>query len=457
MDRARAAGRRRSDVRGRQSRLDPAAADRRTSSPSSARSSLPINARDLLRAARPADLGDGAEPGASTAKATTSSTASRTASRSTSAGSRRSTTRRSWAASPRPKPSFEAKSAGNAAIGDPWSDIARAIAAYRELYLAVPLHPADRRLFAYAHTAGPRGRRARPSPTRERLPGYTDSRAAAARKAAARSAADRSPGSTSSSSNGSLSKAREYLGADDPDTKLLLGKESPEGAGRAGWSPARRLADPAVRKALWDGGKAAIDASTDPMIVYARRLDARDRAAPEAVDERIDGPGDRGPGQARRRPLRGLWRHRLSRRHLHPAHQLRQGRRAGPSAAGTVPPGPLLGGTFDRATGADPFDLPRGLRRQPQPQIDPNTVYDFVTTNDIIGGNSGSPVIDRAGRGDRRRVRRQHPQPRAAITATTARSIATVVVSTDAIQEALEKIYPAPALVAELEARSVGH
>ena len=67
----------------------------------------------------------------------------------------------------------------------------------------------------------------------------------------------------------SLSKAREYLGADDPQTKLLLGKESPEGLA-ARLVKGTKLADPAVRKALWDGGKAAIDASNDPMIVYAR-------------------------------------------------------------------------------------------------------------------------------------------------------------------------------------------
>jgi hypothetical protein len=114
-----------------------------------------------------------------------------------------------------------------------------------------------------------------------------------------------------------------------------------------------------------------------------------------------------------------------------------------------VPATTTLGGTYDRASGADPFDLPRAFVTA-KSKIDPNTVYDFVTTNDIIGGNSGSPVIDRSG---------------AVIGAAfdgNINSLAgnygydgsvnrTVVVSTDAIQEALEKIYPAPALVAELK------
>ena len=110
-----------------------------------------------------------------------------------------------------------------------------------------------------------------------------------------------------------------------------------------------------------------------------------------------------------------------------------------------------LGGAFTRATGADPFKLPTAFVANAK-RIDRSTVYDFVTTNDIIGGNSGSPVIDRAG---------------AVIGATfdgyihslggnyghEAALNRTGVVSTDAIQEALEKIYPAPALVAELKAR----
>ena len=110
-----------------------------------------------------------------------------------------------------------------------------------------------------------------------------------------------------------------------------------------------------------------------------------------------------------------------------------------------------LGGAFTRATGADPFELPTAFVANAK-RIDRSKVYDFVTTNDIIGGNSGSPVIDRAG---------------AVIGATfdgyihslggnyghEAALNRTGVVSTDAIQEALEKIYPAPALVAELKAR----
>jgi hypothetical protein len=116
-----------------------------------------------------------------------------------------------------------------------------------------------------------------------------------------------------------------------------------------------------------------------------------------------------------------------------------------------VPTRTLMTGTFDRATGADPFDLPKAFVANAK-RIDGSATYDFITTNDIIGGNSGSPVIDRSG---------------AVIGAAFDGNInslggnygydgsinRTVAVSTDAIQEALEKIYPAPALVAELRGR----
>src|SRR6185369_2389339 len=64
-----------------------------------------------------------------------------------------------------------------------------------------------------------------------------------------------------------LSKTREYLTVDDPASKLLLGKESPEALSQRLVS-GTRLADPAVRKALWEGGLAAVQASDDPLIQF---------------------------------------------------------------------------------------------------------------------------------------------------------------------------------------------
>jgi hypothetical protein len=113
-----------------------------------------------------------------------------------------------------------------------------------------------------------------------------------------------------------------------------------------------------------------------------------------------------------------------------------------------VPTRTLIGGTYDRATGAEPFDLPSAFVRN-RSRIHMNTTYDFVTTNDIIGGNSGSPVIDRNA---------------AVIGAAFDGNIhsiggnygydpvlnRTVAVSTAAIEEALKNIYLAASLLAEL-------
>jgi hypothetical protein len=340
---------------------------------------------------------------------------------------------------------LRAKSQGNAAIGDPWGDIRNATAAYRQIYLPYRFIQPTSDLYGYA-AALVRAAEERTKPNGERLPAYTESALPLLEKQVL-DPQPIHPWLDQLELEWSLSKAREYLGADDPDTKLILGKESPEGLA-ARLITGTRLADPAYRKALWAGGKAAIEASKDPMILFARKLDPRYRQLQDEVDARYQGPVT--AAQARLADARFAAYGDT----LYPdatfTLRISYGKVLGWTERGRpVPPVTLLGGTFDRATGADPFDLPRAFVAA-RSKLDRNAVYDFVTTNDIIGGNSGSPVIDRSG---------------AVIGAAfdgNIHSLAgnygydgslnrTVVVSTDAIQEALEKIYPAPALLAELQ------
>ena len=340
---------------------------------------------------------------------------------------------------------LKAKSASNPAIGNPWGDIAGAMTAYRELYLPYRFLEPQSDLYDYAATLV-RAATERAKPNVERLPGYSDSALPLLEKQLL-DAHPVTPWLEQLKLEWSLSKSREYLGVDDPDTRLLLGKESPE-ALAARLVKGTRMGDPSYRKQLWNGGLAAINASTDPMIVLARKLDPRERQLQAQVDERYEGPLT------------------AARAKLADARFAAYGDTAYPDATFTlrisygkvmgwtergrqVPTRTLMGGTFDRATGSDPFDLPSRFVAN-RTRIDPNTTYDFVTTNDIIGGNSGSPVVDREG---------------AVIGAAFDGNIhslggnygydptlnRTVVVSTDAVQEALEKIYPAPALVAELK------
>jgi hypothetical protein len=299
-------------------------------------------------------------------------------------------------------------------------------------------------LFGYAMTLV-RAAAERAKPNAERLPGYSDSALPLVEK---RVTDERPihPWLDQLDMEWSLSKAREYLGADHQQTRLLLGRESPE-ALSARLVSGTRLADPAVRRALWTGGAAAIAASTDPMIVYARSLDANDRALQKRYDAEVDAPLT----AARARLADARFAAFGDSNYPDATFTLRisYGKVQGWTERGQpVPTRTVFGGTFDRATGAEPFDLAPAFAAN-QARINKNTTYNYVTTNDIIGGNSGSPVIDKAGTvigaafdGNIHSLGGNYGYD-----PTLNR---TVVVSTAAIDEALRTIYPAPALLAEL-------
>jgi hypothetical protein len=331
-------------------------------------------------------------------------------------------------------------------FGNPWADIASATQAYRNLYLARYFAtPSRSDLFNYALTLV-RAADERAKPDADRLPDYTESALPLVEKRLL-DARPIYPWLDRLNIEWSLSKAREYLGPDDSETKLLLGKESPE-ALAARLVAGTKLASPAYRAQLWRGGKAAVDASTDPMIVYARHIDANARVLEEKYDAEVDGPITAAQSK------------------LADARFAAYGNTLYPDATFTlrisygkveawnergkaVPTRTLIGGTYDRATGAEPFDLAPAFVKN-KARIDMSTPYDFVTTNDIIGGNSGSPVIDRSGSvigaafdGNIHSIGGNYGYDPVLNR--------TVVVSTAAVQEALKHIYPAPGLLAELK------
>lgn len=191
-----------------------------------------------------------------------------------------------------------------------------------------------------------------------------------------------------------LVKLRERLGADDPFVKKVLGQASPaELAERL--VKGTTLAEVAARKALWEGGAAAVAASTDPMIELARRIDPDARAVRRQVEEEVEPVLKKG-GEviARARfALRGT--------STYPdatfSPRVSYGKVRGWTEGGrAVAPYTTLGGAFERATGREPFELPTSWMAA-RDQLDLATPYDLCTDNDIIGGNSGSPLIDAAG------------------------------------------------------------
>ncbi len=339
---------------------------------------------------------------------------------------------------------LKAKSSGNADIGDPWTTIDSAVSAYRSLYLPARFITPSSDLYSYAHTLVFAAQE-RAKPNAERLPGYTDSALPLTEK---RLLDERPiyPWLDELTLEWSLSKAREYLGADDPDTKLLLGKASPEGLAQSLVS-GTKLADPKVRQALWEGGMKAIRASDDPMIVYALRLADRERELKQKIDAAYSGPLARAGSELADARFAAYGDT------LYPdatfTLRISYGKVAGWTERGAqVPFQTTMGGTFDRATGNPPYDVAPAFNAN-KAKIARNTTYDFVTTNDIIGGNSGSPVIDRAGTvigaafdGNIHSLGGNYGYEGSINR--------TVAVSTDAVQEAIESIYPSPALAREL-------
>ncbi len=122
-----------------------------------------------------------------------------------------------------------------------------------------------------------------------------------------------------------LKLGQEKLGKDDAYVQAILQGGDVDATVNS-LVDGTKLADPAFRKSLLDGGEAAVAASTDPMIVAARRVDPIARAT---ISPPARHPGKRAhPSRrkARQGPLPGLRQGRLSRRHLHPAPELRHGR-----------------------------------------------------------------------------------------------------------------------------------
>ncbi|MFT4047120.1 MAG: S46 family peptidase [Solimonas sp.] len=190
----------------------------------------------------------------------------------------------------------------------------------------------------------------------------------------------------------SLTKLREALGPDDALVKLVLGRQSPDE--RAGeLVDGSKLADPAVRQQLWDGGAAAVAASEDPFIRLARAVDAPSRAVRKTIEAEVDAPEARAAEAIARLRFAGLGTG------VYPdatfTLRLSYGEVKGWDENGVpVPPFTDIGGAFARQTGSDPFELPKSWNAA-KDKLDLKTSFNFVTTNDIIGGNSGSPVINR--------------------------------------------------------------
>ena len=193
----------------------------------------------------------------------------------------------------------------------------------------------------------------------------------------------------------SLTKIREWLGPDDPYVRALLGNDSPE-AVAARVVGGSQLGDPKVRMALYTGGAAAVATSTDPAIVLMRSVDPISRQIRKTWEDEVDAPLTRESERVAQAgfALYGLKTYPDATFTLRVSYGAVKGYDL---PAGHVAPYTTLGGAFTHATGSYPFALPKSWY-DAKPALKLDTPYNFVNTTDIIGGNSGSPVVDQNGR-----------------------------------------------------------
>lgn len=192
-------------------------------------------------------------------------------------------------------------------------------------------------------------------------------------------------------------EARNILGVNDPFIKVALGDAEPsEVVGRA--VRETKLIDPAARKALLEGNATAVAASTDPMITLARRVEPVIRALREWNEKNvIDVETANGTKIAQARfAVYGKSMPPDANSQLRIAYGVVKGYDEDTTL---VPFRTTFFGLYDRALSFDeapPFNLPASIKNA-RTKIDLSTPLNFVYTADTIGGNSGSPVINRKG------------------------------------------------------------
>jgi hypothetical protein len=229
----------------------------------------------------------------------------------------------------------------------------------------------------------------------QRLPEYGDARLASLERQLY-SPAPIYPALEKAKLTDSLSFMAAELGASHAMVAKALGGKTPE-ARAAELVDATKLGDVEARKALVAGGAQAVDASTDPMILLARAVDEASRAVRKRYEDEIASV------------------ERDAYAHIAQAVFAVQGTSAYPDATSTlrlsfgavqgyqedgraIPPFTDFAGLYARATkfnNAPPYQLAeRWVAKKTGLKLD--TPFDFVATLDIVGGNSGSPVVNRS-------------------------------------------------------------
>jgi hypothetical protein len=342
------------------------------------------------------------------------------------------------------------KSAG-ASIGDPWGDIEKALAAQRAIYLPYVYIEAgggfQGRLVGYARTLV-RGAAERDRPNDQRFREYTDGSLPRIEQQLG-AGVPIYPELESLRLGWSLQRMREWLGPDHPMVRKLMAKEGPNELAKRLISETK-LGDPAVRLELWKGGSAAIAASTDPMIVLARAIEPDARALRKQYEDTVEAPEEIASEKIAKARFAALGTS------VYPdatfTLRLNWGTVQGWNENGTmVEPFTKLSRAFERATGSDPFRIPDSWQKV-KDKLDMNTPFNLSTNNDIVGGNSGSPLISAKGEVVGLLFDGNIHSISGAYWFDTEKN-RSVAVHPAIIKEALSKVYGATAILTELSAK----
>jgi Peptidase S46 len=345
----------------------------------------------------------------------------------------------------------------NAGQGDPWDEIAQAIKVEQSIYpnllylermrgLAGHLAPVARTLVRAAAE--------KPKPNSERMREFRDS-ALASLEQQLFSTEPVYKNLDTALLGDSLTEMQAALGHDNPDVQKVLQGKTPADAAKD-MIANTKLDDVAVRKQLYDGGQAAVDASSDPLIVAMRAIDASARAARKQYEDEVESVMRQdGTIVAKARfaqsgfnqPPDATFTLRLS---YGPVKGYQENGKAIPFVTN-------MGGVFEHAAehnAQPPYYLPESWVKA-KPKLDLKTPMNFVSTPDIIGGNSGSPTINTKGEvvGIIFDGNIESLPWNFAYSDVQGRSIS---VDSRAIQEALRKIYGATALADELLGMKAG-
>jgi hypothetical protein len=194
----------------------------------------------------------------------------------------------------------------------------------------------------------------------------------------------------------SLTFLAGQLGVADPLVASVLAGLSPRE--RAGTLiRGTKVREVAFRKQLYSGGASAVAASKDPMIELARLVDGEARALRKVAEEQTEAKQQAHAAIARaRNAVLGTAGYPDATFTLRLAYGPVKGYTENGQA---VPAMTTFGSLYGQAKAMNerpPFDLPPRWQKA-RSRLNPKTALNFVSTADIIGGNSGSPVVNRAG------------------------------------------------------------